>query len=508
MTSGVLAPTRPQVGSDRVGSDVWTSSFADDLPELAIPARGASTPVPRLVVGNRAVARELGLDPERLAAPEGVRLLTGERTPRGARPVAQVYAGHQWGLFKPRLGDGRAMLLGERRAADGRLHDVHLKGTGPTEMARGNDGFAGLGPMLREYLLGEAMHALGVPTTRGLAVVTTGVSHERDVPEPETILPGAVLARVATSHLRIGTFEYACGTGDVGLLRRVADHAIARCYPEAAAAEHPYRALLDRIVAAHARLTAHWMRLGFVHGVLSTDNVLISGETIDYGPCAFLDAYEPGRWYSSIDKHGRYAYERQPSIMAWNLARLGDAFAPLIAASEHVPATVAERLATGAVVRYEAHYESERIEAFRAKLGLPAAVPAERVRFLADDALELLAWAKVDFTGFFRDLAAAAEGDLDPVRSRFEEPAGIESWSREWLALEPDARRIRAVNPCYIPRNHLVEAALTAAGDGDLAPFRRLLDAVSAPYEGREGLEEYAQPDPDDGTEYRTYCGT
>ncbi len=290
---------------------VLAHRFADALPELALPWQGAEAPAPRLLLLNEGLAAELGLDAGWLRTDAGVGLLTGTAVPEGATPVAQAYAGHQFGGYSPRLGDGRALLLGELRDTDGRVRDLHLKGSGRTPFARGGDGLAAVGPMLREYVVAEAMHALGIPTTRSLAVVATGRSVRR-----ETVLPGAVLARVASSHLRVGSFQYARATDDLDLLRRLADHAIARHHPAAAEAEQPYLALFEGVLAAQASLVARWMAVGFVHGVMNTDNMTISGETIDYGPCAFLEAYDPATVYSSIDEGGRYAYGNQPPVAA------------------------------------------------------------------------------------------------------------------------------------------------------------------------------------------------
>ena len=299
--------------------------FARDFPEMAIAWRAEEVPDPELLVLNEPLAAELGLDPDFLRSPDGVGLLTGHRLPVDATPVAQAYAGHQFGWYAPRLGDGRALLLGEITDSDGKLRDLHLKGSGRTPFARGGDGLAVVGPMLREYIVSEAMHALGIPTTRSLAVVGTGRSVQR-----ETVLPGAVLTRVAMSHVRVGSFQYAAATGDIGLVRRLAEYAISRHYPAAAAAENPYLALFDAVVAAQASLVARWMLVGFVHGVMNTDNMTISGETIDYGPCAFMDAFDPAAVYSSIDEGGRYAYRNQPVVAEWNLARLAESLLPLL----------------------------------------------------------------------------------------------------------------------------------------------------------------------------------
>ncbi|WP_448720989.1 protein adenylyltransferase SelO family protein [Microbacterium natoriense] len=477
---------------------VWAST----LPELSRPVASAHTPRPRLLTLNEEIARELGLAAEYLRSDAGVRFLTGEAYDPGSTPVAQVYAGHQWGVYKPILGDGRAALLGERRDGRGRLRDVHLKGIGPTSMSR-VDGFATVAPMLREYLMGEAMHVLRVPTTRALAVVATGVPRELD----GVVAPGAVLARTATSHIRFGSFEYARRHNDPTLLRRLADHTIIRHHPHAASAEHPHRSLLDSIVEAVAAVTADWMSLGFVHGVLSTDNVLVSAETIDYGPCAFLDEYEPGAHFSSIDRFGRYAYERQPAIMRWNLERLGEALAPLLADD---PAS-GESEAAEIVALFDRRYLAHRSRVFRAKLGLDSRIDPAVPDALADAALALLAQHRVDFSGFWRDLAAAAQGDRRAVRGRFLGPvAELDAWLDRWSALSPDAALIRATNPVYIPRNHIVDEALSAAADGDLTLFERLLELLRDPFAERPGSQyrRFARPAPEGAARHVTYCGT
>ncbi|MFI9008983.1 YdiU family protein [Actinosynnema sp. NPDC053489] len=467
--------------------------FARDLPELALPWRAEPAPEPRLLVLNERLAVELGLDPDWLRGPEGVRLLVGEQVPAGATPVAQAYAGHQFGNYSPRLGDGRALLLGELDHPGG-PRDLHLKGSGRTPFARGGDGLAAVGPMLREHVVSEAMHALGIPTTRSLAVVATGRPVRR-----ETVLPGAVLARVASSHLRVGSFQYARATGDVDLLRRLADHAIARHHP---GARGDYLALFEAVVAAQAELVARWMLVGFIHGVMNTDNMTISGETIDYGPCAFLEAFDPATVYSSIDHGGRYAYGNQPRVAEWNLARLAEALLPLLAADEEE----AIGRAVEALGAFRGRYNEVWTAGMRAKLGLPA--DAE-VSPLVDDLLSLLHANHVDHTSFHRRLCAAADGDTEPARELFLDLAGIDAWLARWRALRPDAAAMRRVNPLYIPRNHLVEQALTAATGGDLAPLHDLLSAVTSPYDERPGLEHYATPAPRDfAATYQTFCGT
>ncbi|SOE01281.1 protein adenylyltransferase SelO [Blastococcus haudaquaticus] len=473
--------------------------FARELAELAVPWQAEDAPDPRLLVLNEPLATELGLDTDWLRGPAGLGLLTGTAVPDGATPVAQGYAGHQFGGYSPRLGDGRALLLGELTGDDGRLLDLHLKGSGRTPFARGGDGLAAVGPMLREYVVSEAMHALGIPTTRSLAVVATGRQVRR-----ETVLPGAVLARVASSHLRVGSFQYARATGDVDLLRRLADHAISRHHPAAAQAERPYLALFEGVLAAQASLVAQWMLVGFVHGVMNTDNMTISGETIDYGPCAFLDAYDPATVYSSIDSGGRYRYSNQPLAAEWNLARLAEALLPLLHDDEEQAIPVAVEALRGFRPRYDAAWAA----GMRAKLGLPSTVADADVSALVEDLLRLLARDHVDLTSFFRALGSAARGDAEPARLLFLDLAAIDAWTARWLALAPDAAAMDRVNPVYIPRNHLVEEALDAATEGDVAPLERLVAAVTAPYDERPGLERYAAPAPQDFGAYRTFCGT
>ncbi|WP_091441509.1 protein adenylyltransferase SelO [Geodermatophilus poikilotrophus] len=473
--------------------------FARELPEMAVPWRADEAPDPRLLVLNDALATELGLDPGALRSPEGVRLLVGTAVPDGAKPVAQAYAGHQFGGFVPRLGDGRALLLGELTDVEGRLRDLHLKGSGRTPFSRGGDGLAAVGPMLREYVVSEAMHALGIPTTRSLAVVATGRPVRR-----ETLLPGAVLARVASSHLRVGSFQYARATGDVDLLRRLADHAIARHHPAAADAEQPYLALFDAVVAAQASLVARWMLVGFVHGVMNTDNTTISGETIDYGPCAFLDAYDPATVYSSIDLGGRYAYGNQPIVAEWNLARFAETLLPLFSDDQEQ----AVALAVEALERFRPQYNAAWSAGMRAKLGLPDGPDDEVATALVEDLHALMQESRVDLTSFLRALGTAARGDAEPARLVVVDLARFDAWLERWLALGPDPELMDRTNPVYTPRNHLVEEALTAATDGDLAPLQRLLEVLASPYEQRPGLERYAAPAPGDTGPYRTFCGT
>ncbi|MFJ6003116.1 YdiU family protein [Arthrobacter sp. NPDC092385] len=473
--------------------------FAQELPEMAVSWQAEQAPEPRLLALNEPLAAELGFDPGFLRSPEGLALLVGATVPGGATPVAQAYSGHQFGSFNPRLGDGRALLLGEITDTEGRLRDLHLKGSGRTPFARGGDGLAAVGPMLREYIVSEAMQALGIPTTRSLAVVATGREVRR-----ETMLPGAVLARVASSHLRVGSFQYAAATGNQDLLKRLADQAISRHYPDAAAAERPYLALFESVVSAQATLVAQWMLAGFIHGVMNTDNMTISGETIDYGPCAFMDVFDYATVYSSIDRGGRYAYANQPLIAEWNLARLAETLLPLIDEDQ-------ERGVTTAVAALEAfrpQYSGAWLTGMKAKLGLADDVDDEVASPLANDVLTLLQENHVDYTSFFRGLSSAVRGDARPARDKVLDVAAFDAWAARWLALDPDADAMDRVNPVYIPRNHLVEEALDAATAGDLEPLERLVDVVTRPFEERPGLERYAAGAPEDFGKYTTYCGT
>jgi serine/tyrosine/threonine adenylyltransferase len=460
---------------------------------------------PRLVRLNTDLAERLGIDPGDLATPEGVAILAGNRVPAGSEPMALAYAGDQFGHFVPSLGDGRANLLGEVVGRDGRRRDIQLKGSGPTPFSRSGDGRAALGPVLREYLISEAMAALGVPTTRTLAAVTTGETVWRET----MMLPGAILTRVASSHIRVGTFQYFAARNDQPALRLLADHAIARHYPEAATADNPYRAFLDAVVAAQAELVARWLLIGFIHGVMNSDNCSVAGETIDYGPCAFMDAYDPGTVFSSIDHFGRYAYGNQPRIALWNLTRLAETLLPLLEGGE---AAAKESLA-----EFGPKFETTYFRGLRQKIGLSA--EREGDDGLAQDLLKLMADAGADFTLTFRQLSEVAAGkDSDAsVRSTLGAGAAYDEWAARWRARlvqgadRPEAVRaaMQAVNPAFIPRNHNVEAALTAAVEHqDLAPFEALLDVLSRPYEDNSELLHYAAPPRDEQRVLQTFCGT
>ncbi len=480
----------------------FDNSLVRDLEGLYVPWQGDVAPDPRLVVLNEGLAAELGIDAEALRRPDGVAVLAGSVAPEGAEPVALAYAGHQFGGYSPRLGDGRALLLGEVVDTAGRRRDVHLKGSGRTPFARGGDGKAVLGPMLREYVVAEAMHALGIPTTRSLAVVATGEQVAR-----ERMLPGAVLTRVAASHLRVGTFQYAASMADRTVLRRLADHAIARHHPQAAEADDPVLALFEAVVAAQADLVARWMLVGFVHGVVNTDNVTISGETIDYGPCAFMDAYDPATVFSSIDHGGRYAYGHQPRIVQWDLARLAEALLPLLVPAEPEQADVDAAVArvTEVLEGYDRRYERAWSQGMAAKLGLPAGRSDDD---LVTDLLPLLQEHAVDWTTWFRALAADRRGEADAARGLVPDIAAADAWLARWRAHEPDADAMDRVNPVHIPRNHLVEEALDAATAGDDGPLHRLVEVLAQPFTALPGGERYAEPGPTDGPRYRTFCGT
>lgn len=455
---------------------------------------------PQLVMLQESLAEALGLNAEALRSGEGVAVLAGNRIPEGADPLAQAYAGHQFGHFTM-LGDGRALLLGEQITPSGERFDIQLKGPGRTPYSRRGDGRAALGPMLREYIISEAMHGLGIPTTRSLAVVTTGEPVYR-----ETELPGAVLTRVAASHLRVGTFQYTAQWGTADDLRILADYTRERHYPHAADADHPYLALLQEIIRRQASLIAKWMLAGFIHGVMNTDNMALSGETIDYGPCAFMDTYDPATVFSSIDTQGRYAYGNQPYIAAWNLARLAEAMLPLLDDDEGRAVRMAEEAVADFSTRYRRHW----LEGMRGKLGLFNGEPEDES--LAEDLLGIMKKHGADYTNTFRalTLGETEEGPLFPT-------SDFAQWRERWQARlgrqQEDAsavtRLMRGSNPAVIPRNHRVEEALEAASEhGDTGVMERLLQALANPYAYTPNQEEYAAPAPPSGCPYRTYCGT
>ncbi len=496
----------------------FDNSYARELPGFFVAWPPAPAPAPKLLFVNHALADELGLDAAALAADDAAALFAGNRVPEGAQPIAQAYAGHQFGGFSPQLGDGRALLLGEVIDRRGRRRDIAFKGSGRTPFSRGGDGKAAVGPMLREVLVGEAMHALGIPTTRALAVVATGEPVVRD-----RVLPGAVLTRVAASHLRVGTFQFFAARGDVEALRRLADYTIARHDPALAGTPDAPLALLEAVARRQASLLAQWMNVGFIHGVMNTDNMTISGETIDYGPCAFVEAHDPQAVFSSIDHGGRYAFGNQPHIARWNLARLAETLLPLAADGDDEAAVqrVVAR-ATGLIDAFPAWFDAEWRRGQRAKLGLLREDAGDAA--LADDWLALLHAQRADFTLAWRRLADAAAGDEAPLRALMAEPAAADGWLARWrarctaedagrqadAARRDRALRMRRASPWIIPRNHRVEEALAAASEhGDLAPFEALLAALREPFDEVPGRARFAEPAPAEVTAgYRTFCGT
>ena len=473
-------------------------------------ARVAPTPVssPRLIKLNRPLAIHLGLDPDMLETPEGAEILSGKALPAGADPIAMAYAGHQFGQFVPQLGDGRAILLGEVIDKDGVRRDIQLKGSGPTPFSRRGDGRAALGPVLREYVVSEAMAALGIPTTRSLAAVITGELVMR-----ETALPGAVLTRVASSHIRVGTFQYFAARGDIEALRHLADHVIARHYPELLSSDRPYHGLLSAVIARQAKLVARWLLVGFIHGVMNTDNTSISGETIDYGPCAFMDHYDPAQVFSSIDGLGRYAYANQPRIALWNLTRFAECLLPLFSGDKDKAVEEAQALLMAFGEEFNVAYKA----GLRAKLGL--FTEHEDDQALAQALLDEMAKGSADFTLTFRRLSdAAGDREADPeVRQLFAEREAYDAWAERWrrrISLEPQSAAerqavMRAVNPAFIPRNHRVEAVIKAAVDADdYSLFEELLTVLSKPYEDQPAYAAYAAPPRSEERVYQTFCGT
>jgi uncharacterized protein YdiU (UPF0061 family) len=460
----------------------------------------ARVPTAALICLNRGLAAHLSIDADWLTSADGVAMLAGNAMPEGAEPIAQAYAGHQFGGFSPRLGDGRALLLGEVIDADGARRDLQLKGSGRTPFSRGGDGKSALGPVIREYIVSEAMAALGVPTTRALAAVTTG---ER-VMRQEGPVQGGVFTRVAASHIRVGTFQYFLSRNDIEGLRLLAAHATARHYPDAADAPSPHLALLEAVVAAQADLIAHWMSLGFIHGVMNTDNTAISGETIDYGPCAFMDAFHPQCVFSSIDSGGRYAWGNQPDIGLWNVTRFAETLLPLLAEDSSAAIAIAE----AALSAYPERFGAQYIARFRAKLGLPPEAPVE----LIQECLDLLDAHGVDFTLFFRHLTRAAGGEEpDTLVSMFDGSEPFGKWFTRWRREASPATHLagmRAANPVLIPRNHRVEQAIQGAYRGDLAPFHRLVEALAAPYADQPAYADLEAPPRPDEVVHQTFCGT
>lgn len=481
----------------------FDNSYAEQLPELCY-TRMNPTPVrsPRMAVFNGKLAESLGLREQALGGEEGAAVFAGNRVPEGAQPLAQAYAGHQFGHFTM-LGDGRAILLGEQITPGGERYDIQLKGAGRTPYSRGGDGRAALGPMLREYIISESMHALGIPTSRSLAVVTTGEEVYRET----GYLTGAILTRVAASHLRVGTFQYAARWGGRADVEKMVDYALQRHFPEVAhSPDNPALALFQNVAARQASLIAKWQLVGFIHGVMNTDNMAISGETIDYGPCAFMDAYDPATVFSSIDRQGRYAYGNQPYIAAWNLARLAEALLPLMHEDEEEAVRMAERELESFNAQYQQHWQT----GMRAKLGLATAEADDEA--LMRDLLTMMQQHHADYTNTFVALTAG-----EPERTAMHGSGEFDRWLERWearRAREPEGpeasqRLMRSRNPAVIPRNHRVEEALTAAVEqDDFSVMHRLLAALADPYAHTAEQAEYAEPPVPSACAYKTFCGT
>jgi uncharacterized protein YdiU (UPF0061 family) len=485
---------------------MFDNSYARELGGFYVNWQATQVRSPKLIKFNRQLAEELGLEGDALDSEKGARIFAGNALPAGAMPLAQAYAGHQFGGFVPQLGDGRALLLGEILDRNGHRRDIQLKGSGPTPFSRAGDGRAALGPVLREYLIGEAMHNLGIPTTRALAAVVTGEPVFR-----ETVLPGAVLTRVAASHIRVGTFQFFAARGEEEKVRRLADYVIDRHYPELRGRPDRYLELIEQVSHRQAALVAGWMHVGFIHGVMNTDNMAISGETIDYGPCAFMDHYDPATVFSSIDTHGRYAYANQPRIAQWNLARFAETLLPLIDADK----TRAIARATDVVNAFSENYQCRWLTGMRAKLGLMSQEEADLN--LATEFLTTMEGNRVDYTLAFRYLGEAALGQGEKIRALFADPSAYDAWSERWRSrlsrdgalLRDRAEGMRRANPAFIPRNHRVEEALSAALERrDYAPFDTLLKVLSRPYDDQSEFADFAGPAPEGQGCYRTFCGT
>ena len=483
----------------------FENSFHDSMEGFFAPAEAARLPAPKLLIFNHKLAGILGIEVAAATDDELARTFSGQELPPGAAPLALAYAGHQFGHFSPQLGDGRALLLGEVVAPDGKRFDLQLKGSGPTAFSRSGDGKAAIGPVLREFLVSEAMAAMGVPTTRALAAVATGDRVQR-----ERAHPGAVLTRVASSHIRVGTFQFFAAHFGADHVIQLSDYSVARHFPDLADSANPHLALLDRVIGLQCTLIARWLGVGFIHGVMNTDNVAISGETIDYGPCAFMDRFAVNTVFSSIDTGGRYAYGRQPQIMHWNMARFAEALLPAIHRVSPDDVEAAKALVDAIPGRFRSAWHAQ----VRQKLGL--AEGADDDAELIDSLFDELEKHSVDFASFFRALAMLLRGEGAMMQALLPAPDALAPWIADWwqrieqAAANPLelADAMDRVNPLYIPRNHLVEAALEAAEAGDLAPWLELLDVVRHPFEARPGLERFAEPAPADAAPYTTFCGT
>jgi serine/tyrosine/threonine adenylyltransferase len=484
-------------------SMAFDNSYARDLEGMHIGVAPTSVAAPALIRFNEELAAELGIERAGASDETLAAVFSGNVIPTGAQPLAMAYAGHQFGHFVPQLGDGRAILLGEVIDKGGQRRDIQLKGSGLTPFSRRGDGRAALGPVLREYIVSEAMHAFGVPTTRALAAVTTGERVQREKGKP-----GAVFTRVASSHLRVGTFQFFAARGDFESVRTLADYAIERHYPAISDSKQRYAAFLASVIEAQAKLIAHWMSLGFIHGVMNTDNMTISGETIDFGPCAFLDAYQADKVFSSIDEFGRYAYSNQPKVAQWNLDRLAETLVPLLDENE----TRALELANEAIGAFPAIYEQHYLERMLAKLGLQTEQPADTQ--LIEDWLALKEANAIDFTNGFRSLSSTLNpADLSDFRNGFTDLAAFDDWHGRWLARVGEARGVAgmmsAANPKYIPRNHRIEQAIRAAEDeGDFAPFHQLVEVLRNPFADQPENQRYCEPPTESQQVLRTFCGT
>lgn len=492
----------------------FDNSYARLPEEFFARVTPARVPGPELIALNRRLASELGLDSEWLSSDEGLSMLSGNHLPEAAEPIAMAYAGHQFGGFSPQLGDGRALLIGEVVAPDGVRRDLQLKGSGRTPFSRQGDGKSPIGPVVREFIVSEAMAALGIPTTRALAAVATGEVVHREEP-----LPGGVLTRVAQSHVRVGTFEFFASRGQVDSLKRLADYVIERHYPDARDAANPYRSLLEGVVERQALLVARWMQVGFVHGVMNTDNMQIAGETIDFGPCAFMETFDAATVFSSIDRHGRYAWGNQPGIAQWNLSRLAEALLPLLAEDEAAAVEEAE----AAVGRFAAVFNEVFMQGFLQKLGLPTHPSSgqdhDGEQGFIHETFSALGTQRVDFTLFFRHLTRLAAGaSSDSLISLFDDPAAGERWLEGWREIagvpvnaEAESSRVdamRRVNPIFIPRNHRVEEAIEAANRGDYSFFERLNVILAQPFDEQPEHADFERPAKPDELVERTFCGT
>lgn len=511
-TQGQVNPDEANTVTSKTIHIEFDNSYAKQLPDFISHQLVAPVPNPELVKFNYPLAQSLNITLSGTTDDELAQVFSGQLELEGSAPLAQAYAGHQFGHYNPQLGDGRALLLGETLDTTGSRKDIQLKGSGRTDFSRNGDGKAGIGPVLREYLVSEAMFALGVPTTRALAAVTTG----EEIWRTERA-PGAILTRIASSHIRVGTFQYVAAKGNVDEIRLLADYTIQRHYPEALDAENPYLRFLELVCEKQAKLIAKWQLLGFIHGVMNTDNTTVSGETIDYGPCAFMESYHPDTVFSSIDSEGRYAYQNQPYIGQWNLARFAESFLPLISEDQEVGVELATKTLHGFMNQYNRNWSKGMAD----KLGLTSLQVSETDEIISE-LLHLMESKEVDYTLCFSYLIDCATGvvenstvDDSSLLAIFQDSDDFSSWFEKWKALfssqaelQSALTAMRAVNPVYIPRNHKVEEALAAAEDGDYQPFEALLAIITHPFDRKEGLEAYEQPAPLSLGRYQTFCGT